>query len=154
MFVPQCLVEAVCVLDCVCVEDTSLVFRAFPCIKALYGRLSSDLSFARVLLPIAQFYLHHGAWSRPPGLIVSQLSDAFLDILTQTFSPHPGEVASVDCEHVWNLVFGRFPAELFNDNFLAYELLRFLQLNLDRLLLRVPQYLHHFPNLLKVESSF
>uniref|UniRef100_A0A671WHW2 Adaptor related protein complex 5 subunit zeta 1 n=1 Tax=Sparus aurata TaxID=8175 RepID=A0A671WHW2_SPAAU len=115
-----CLVEAVCILDCVCVEDTSLVFRTFPCIKGLFGRLSSDLSFARVLLPIAQFYLNHG------------------------------EMAAVDCESVWNLVFGRFPAELFNDHFLAHELLRFLRLNLESLQLRVPQYTHSFPNLLKL----
>ncbi|KAF3846717.1 hypothetical protein F7725_003795, partial [Dissostichus mawsoni] len=114
-----CLVEAVCILDCVCEEDASLVFRAFPCIKALFGRLSSDLSFARVLLPIAQFYLNHG------------------------------EIAAVDCGLVWALVFGRFPAELFNDPFLAHELLRFLRLNLESLQLRVPQYTHSFPNLLK-----
>ncbi|XP_036943677.1 AP-5 complex subunit zeta-1 isoform X1 [Acanthopagrus latus] len=115
-----CLVEAVCILDCVCVEDTSLVFRTFPCIKGLFGRLSSDLSFARVLLPIAQFYLNHG------------------------------EMAAVDCESVWNLVFGRFPAELFNNQFLAHELLRFFRLNLESLQLRVPQYTHSFPNLLKL----
>uniref|UniRef100_A0A8C2ZC38 Adaptor related protein complex 5 subunit zeta 1 n=1 Tax=Cyclopterus lumpus TaxID=8103 RepID=A0A8C2ZC38_CYCLU len=98
-----CLVEAVCILDCVCGEDASLVYRTFPCIKALFGRLSSDLSFARVLLPIAQFYLNHG------------------------------EMAAVDCECVWKLVFGRFPAELFNNQFLAHELLRFLRLNLESL---------------------
>uniref|UniRef100_A0A8C3G039 Adaptor related protein complex 5 subunit zeta 1 n=1 Tax=Cyclopterus lumpus TaxID=8103 RepID=A0A8C3G039_CYCLU len=114
-----CLVEAVCILDCVCGEDASLVYRTFPCIKALFGRLSSDLSFARVLLPIAQFYLNHG------------------------------EMAAVDCECVWKLVFGRFPAELFNNQFLAHELLRFLRLNLESLQLRVPQYSHSFPNLLK-----
>uniref|UniRef100_A0A667Y124 Adaptor related protein complex 5 subunit zeta 1 n=1 Tax=Myripristis murdjan TaxID=586833 RepID=A0A667Y124_9TELE len=115
----QCLVEAVCILDSVCVEDASLVFKAFPCVKGLYGRLSSDLSFARVLLPIAQFYLNHG------------------------------EMAAVDCECVWKLVFGRFPAELFSDAFLAHELLRFLRLNLATLQLRVPQYTRSFPNLLK-----
>ncbi|KAM3597308.1 uncharacterized protein V6R79_002871 [Siganus canaliculatus] len=115
-----CLVEAVCILDCVCVEDTSLVFRTFPCIKALFGRLSSDLSFARVLLPIAQFYLNHG------------------------------EMAAVDCESVWKLVFSRFPAELFNDPFLAHELLRLLRLNLESLQLRVPHYIQSFPNLLKL----
>ncbi|KAM7386508.1 hypothetical protein PAMA_009220 [Pampus argenteus] len=115
-----CLVEAVCILDCLCIEDTSLVFRAFPCIKALFGRLSSDLSFARVLLPLAQFYLNHG------------------------------EIAAVDCECVWNLVFGRFPADLFNDPFLAHELLRFLRVNLESLQLRVPQYTRSFPNLLKL----
>ncbi|XP_054463765.1 AP-5 complex subunit zeta-1 isoform X2 [Anoplopoma fimbria] len=114
-----CLVEAVCILDCVCGEDASLVFRTFPCIKALFGRLSSDLSFARVLLPIAQFYLNHG------------------------------EMAAVDCESVWKLVFGRFPAELFNNQLLAHEFLRFLRLNLKSLQLRVPQYTHSFPNLLK-----
>ncbi|XP_061892601.1 AP-5 complex subunit zeta-1 isoform X1 [Entelurus aequoreus] len=114
-----CLIEAVCILDCVCVEDASMVYRAFPCIKALFGRLSSDLSFARVLLPVAQFYLNHG------------------------------EMAAVDCEAMWRLVFGRFPAELFNDPFLAHELLRFLRLNLESLQLQVPQYTRHFPNLLK-----
>ncbi|XP_040918617.1 AP-5 complex subunit zeta-1 isoform X2 [Toxotes jaculatrix] len=114
-----CLVEAVCILDSVCVEDASLVYRTFPCVKALFGRLSSDLSFARVLLPIAQFYLNHG------------------------------EVAAVDCECVWKLVFGRFPAELFSDPFLAHELLRFLRQNLESLQLRVPQYTRSFPNLLK-----
>ncbi|XP_056144103.1 AP-5 complex subunit zeta-1 isoform X2 [Lampris incognitus] len=114
-----CLVEAMCILDCVCTEDVSLVYRAFPCVKALYGRLSSDMSFARVLLPIAQFYLNHG------------------------------EMAAVDCECVWKLVFGRFPAELFSDPRLAHELLRFLRLNLRNLQLRVPQFTHFFPNLLK-----
>lgn len=58
----------------------------------------------------------------------------------------------MDCEIVWNLVFGRFPAELFNDHFLAHELLRFLRLNLESLQLRVPQYTHFFPNLLKVKT--
>ncbi|XP_029945181.1 AP-5 complex subunit zeta-1 isoform X2 [Salarias fasciatus] len=114
-----CLVEAVCILDCVCVEDASLVYRTFPCIKALFGRLSSDLSFARVLIPIAQFYLNHG------------------------------EMAAVDCDGVWMLVFGRYPGELFNDPFLAHEFLRFLRLNLDSVQLRVPQYIRSFPNLLK-----
>uniref|UniRef100_A0A1A7WP96 Adaptor-related protein complex 5, zeta 1 subunit n=2 Tax=Iconisemion striatum TaxID=60296 RepID=A0A1A7WP96_9TELE len=114
-----CLVEAVCVLDCVCVEDPSMVYRAFPCIKALFGRLSSELSFARVLLPIAQFYLNHG------------------------------EMDTVDCERVWKLVFGQFPAELFNDPFLAYELLRFLRLNLESIQRRAPEFVHFFPNFLK-----
>ncbi|XP_061702022.1 AP-5 complex subunit zeta-1 isoform X2 [Syngnathoides biaculeatus] len=114
-----CLVEAVCILDCVCLEDASFVYRVFPCIKALFGRLSSDLSFARVLLPVAQFYLNHG------------------------------EMAAVDCDSLWNLVFARFPAELFNDPYLAHELLRFLRLNLENVQLRVPQYIRHFPNLFK-----
>ncbi|KAJ3601444.1 hypothetical protein NHX12_032412 [Muraenolepis orangiensis] len=102
--------------------DTELqkaVYRAFPCVKALYGRLSGDLGYARVLLPIAQFYLNHG------------------------------ELAAVECESVWKLVFGRFPAELFNEPYLTHELLRFTRLNLQHLQARVPQYTHTFPNLLK-----
>ncbi|XP_057717339.1 AP-5 complex subunit zeta-1 isoform X2 [Corythoichthys intestinalis] len=114
-----CLVEAVSILDCVCVEDASFVYRVFPCIKALFGRLSSDLTFTRVLLPVAQFYLNHG------------------------------EMAAVDCDYVWNLVLGRYPAELFNDPFLAHELLRFLRLNLENVQLQVPQYTRNFPNILK-----
>lgn len=61
-------------------------------------------------------------------------------------------MAAVDCECVWRLVFARFPSELFNDQFLAHELLRFLRLNLESLQLRVPQYIRSFPNLLKVKA--
>uniref|UniRef100_A0A3B4AD23 Uncharacterized protein n=1 Tax=Periophthalmus magnuspinnatus TaxID=409849 RepID=A0A3B4AD23_9GOBI len=112
-----CLVEAVCILDTLCLEDCSLVYRAFPCIKALYGRLSSDLSHARVLLPVAQFYLNHG------------------------------EMAAVDCECMWQLVFSRF--KLFNDPLLAHEFLRFVRQNIQNLPVKVPQYTRSFPNLLK-----
>lgn len=59
----------------------------------------------------------------------------------------------MDCNVVWNLVFVRYPAELFNDRFLAHELLRFLRLNLDSLKSRVPQYTRSFPNLLKVSAG-
>lgn len=62
-------------------------------------------------------------------------------------------MAAVDCESVWKLVLGRFPAELFNDPLLAHELLRFLRLNLESLQLRVPQYTRSFPNLLKVKTT-
>lgn len=62
-------------------------------------------------------------------------------------------MAAVDCECVWTLVFGRFPAELFNNQYLAHELLRFLRLNLESLQLRVPRYSHSFPNLLKVKEN-
>lgn len=154
-FLLQCLVEAVCILDCVCVEDPSLVYRTFPCIKALFGRLSSDLSFARVLLPIAQFYLNHGnarvqtyTWEGCGKLHLIFFSFSFL-----RNSHCAGEMAAVDCDVVWKLVFGRFPAELFNDPFLAHELLRFLRLNLESLQRGVPDYTHFFPNLLKVRED-
>lgn len=69
-----------CILDSVCGEDAALVFRAFPCIKALFGRLSSDLSFARVLLPIAQFYLNHGVCARRITPIGTRAEDKFFHI--------------------------------------------------------------------------
>lgn len=53
------MLESVSIMDIICREDPSYVYRGFPCIKALYGRLSAELAFARVLLPIAQFYLNH-----------------------------------------------------------------------------------------------
>lgn len=46
-------------MDIICGEDPSYVYRAFPCIKALYGRLNGDLAYSRALIPIAQFYLNH-----------------------------------------------------------------------------------------------
>lgn len=61
-------------------------------------------------------------------------------------------MAAVDCESMWKVVFGRFPTELFNDPFLAHELLRFLRLNQESIGIRVPQYTRYFPNLLKVKS--
>lgn len=64
-----------------------------------------------------------------------------------------GEVAAADCESVWKLVFVQFPAELFNEPFLAHELLRFLRLNLESVKLRAPEFIRFFPNILKVKSN-
>uniref|UniRef100_A0AAY5LBI1 Adaptor related protein complex 5 subunit zeta 1 n=1 Tax=Esox lucius TaxID=8010 RepID=A0AAY5LBI1_ESOLU len=114
-----CLVEAVCILDSVCLGDPGFVYRAFPCVKALFGRLSSDLSYSRVLLPIAQFYLNHG------------------------------ETAAVDSECVWRCVWGVLPAECFNQPFLAHEMLTFIRANQLLLKTSVPLYSRYFPNLLK-----
>ncbi|XP_055768583.1 AP-5 complex subunit zeta-1 isoform X4 [Salvelinus fontinalis] len=114
-----CLVEAVRILDGVCLEDAGCVYRAFPCVKSLFGRLNSDLSCGRVLLPIAQFYLNHG------------------------------ETAAVDSECVWTCVFGVLPAECFNDPYLAHETLSFIRANQLQLHSSVPLYTRYFPNLLK-----
>ncbi|KAL0992492.1 hypothetical protein UPYG_G00094000 [Umbra pygmaea] len=114
-----CLVEAVCILDSVCLEDAGCVYRAFPCVKSLFGRLNSDLSYSRVLVPIAQFYLNHG------------------------------ETAAVDSECVWRCVWGVLPAECFNQPYLAYEMLSFIRANQLLLQNSVPLYTHYFPNLLK-----
>ncbi|KAJ8251143.1 hypothetical protein GJAV_G00217780 [Gymnothorax javanicus] len=114
-----CLVEAVTVMDIICKEDASFVYRAFPCIKALYGRVSGDVAFARVVLPIAQFYLNHS------------------------------ETAAVDSEAVFRQLFSQFPGELFNESLLAFEFTQFCRANVSVLSEGVTLYRLSFPNLLK-----
>ncbi|XP_059414664.1 AP-5 complex subunit zeta-1-like isoform X2 [Carassius carassius] len=114
-----CIVESVSILDIICGEDPSYVYRAFPCIKALYGRLNKDLTYARALLPIAQFYLNHG------------------------------EIAAVDSEAVFCQLFSHCPAEQFNEPMLAFEFVQFCLLNASVLQDRVTKYRQSFPNLLK-----
>ncbi|XP_027015078.2 AP-5 complex subunit zeta-1 isoform X1 [Tachysurus fulvidraco] len=114
-----CIVESVSIMDIICSVDPSYVYRGFPCIKALYGRLSADLAFARVLLPIAQFYLNHS------------------------------ETAAVESEAVFCHLFSRFPADLFNEPMLAYEFVQFCLHNVSVLQEKVAMYRHSFPNLLK-----
>ncbi|XP_055047057.2 AP-5 complex subunit zeta-1 [Misgurnus anguillicaudatus] len=114
-----CIVEAVSIMDIICGEDPSYVYRAFPCIKALYGRLNGDLAYTRALLPIAQFYLNHS------------------------------ETAAVDSEVVFRQLFGHCPAEQFNEPMLAFEFTQFCLLNASTLQTRVTGYRQSFPNLLK-----
>lgn len=114
-----CIVEAVSIMDIICGEDPSYVYRAFPCIKGLYGRLNGDLAYTRALLPIAQFYLNHS------------------------------EMAAVDSEAVFRQLFGHCPAEQFNEPMLAFEFTQFCLLNASTLQTRVTGYRQSFPNLLK-----
>uniref|UniRef100_A0A673KIC4 AP-5 complex subunit zeta-1-like n=1 Tax=Sinocyclocheilus rhinocerous TaxID=307959 RepID=A0A673KIC4_9TELE len=114
-----CIVESVSIMDIICGEDPSYVYRAFPCIKALYGRLNGDLTYARALLPIAQFYLNHS------------------------------ETAAVDSEAVFCQLFSHCPAEQFNEPMLAFEFVQFCLLNASVLQDRVANYRQSFPNLLK-----
>ncbi|XP_076865302.1 AP-5 complex subunit zeta-1 isoform X2 [Brachyhypopomus gauderio] len=114
-----CMVEAVSIMDIICSEDASYVYRGFPCIKALHGRLSADRTFARALLPVAQFYLNHS------------------------------EIAAVDSEAVFCQLFSCFPAELFNEPMFAFEFVHFCLHNMAVLQENVAAYRHSFPNLLK-----
>ncbi|XP_051742532.1 AP-5 complex subunit zeta-1 isoform X2 [Ctenopharyngodon idella] len=114
-----CIIESVSIIDIICGEDPSYVYRAFPCIKALYGRLNGDFAYARALLPIAQFYLNHS------------------------------ETAAVDSEAVFCQLFSHCPAEQFNDPMLAFEFVQFCLLNSSVLQDRVANYRQSFPNLLK-----
>lgn len=114
-----CMMEAVSIMDRICQEDPSYVYRAFPCVKALYSRLSGELPYARALVPIAQFYLNHS------------------------------EMAAADSEPVFRQLFSRFPTELFNEPALAYEFVQFCRANMTVLQDRVALYRQSFPNILK-----
>ncbi|XP_012682597.2 AP-5 complex subunit zeta-1 isoform X2 [Clupea harengus] len=114
-----CIVEAVTIMDIICKEDPSYVYRAFPSVKALYGRLSGELAYARALIPIAQFYLNHS------------------------------EMAAVDSEAVFRQLFSRFPSELFNEPALAYEFVQFCRANMAVLEDGVALYRQSFPNIFK-----
>lgn len=57
---PQCLVEAVLVLDVLCRQDPAFLYRVLPCLRALRTRLCGDPACARALLPVARFFLRHG----------------------------------------------------------------------------------------------
>lgn len=53
-------------LDVLCRQDPSFLYRTLSCLKALHVRLCGDTARARALLPIARFFLSHGE-SRGPG---------------------------------------------------------------------------------------
>ncbi|XP_067276064.1 AP-5 complex subunit zeta-1 isoform X2 [Pseudorasbora parva] len=114
-----CIIESVSIIDIICGEDPSYVYRAFPCIKALYSRLNGDYAYARALLPIAQFYLNHS------------------------------EMAAVDSEAVFCQLLSHCPTEQFNEPMLAFEFVQFCLLNSSVLQERVANYRQSFPNLLK-----
>nr|XP_015216005.1 PREDICTED: AP-5 complex subunit zeta-1 isoform X1 [Lepisosteus oculatus] len=114
-----CMIEAVTVMDIICREDPSFVYRAFPYVKALYGRVRRDLAYSRVLLPIAQFYLNHS------------------------------ETAAVDSEAVFRELFSIVPSEQFQEPMLAFEFTQFCRANVTVLSESVALYRQSFPNLFK-----
>ncbi|XP_013008190.2 AP-5 complex subunit zeta-1 isoform X1 [Cavia porcellus] len=115
-----CLVEAVRVLDTVCRQDPSFLYRSLSCLKALYGQLGTDAGSERALLPLAQFFLNHGA------------------------------AAAVDSDAIYQHLFTRLPSERFYSTTLAFEVTRFCRDNLplfDPHLLGLLKL--SFPNLFK-----
>ncbi|KAG8523767.1 AP-5 complex subunit zeta-1 [Galemys pyrenaicus] len=115
-----CLVEAVLVLDVLCRQDPSLLYRTLPCLKALHARLCGDAPCVRALLPVAQFFLNHG------------------------------EAAAVDSEAICQHLFTRIPSELFHSPVLAFEFIQFCRDNLHLFGRNLGILRSSFPNLFKL----
>ncbi|XP_015263593.1 PREDICTED: AP-5 complex subunit zeta-1, partial [Gekko japonicus] len=114
-----CLIEAVTIMDIICKQDSSYVYRSLSCLKILHGRVSGDLSYARVLLPIAQFFLNHS------------------------------ETAAVDSEAVYKHLFTKVPAQLFHSPMLAYEFVQFCRHNVSFFAEHCCVFRQSTPNLFK-----
>ncbi|XP_057384383.1 AP-5 complex subunit zeta-1 isoform X3 [Balaenoptera acutorostrata] len=114
-----CLVEAVLVLDVLCRQDPSFLYRTLSCLKALHTRLRGDPAWVRALLPVAQFFLHHG------------------------------EAAAVDAEAVYQHLFTRIPAEHFHSPMLAFEFVQFCRDSLPLFGRNLGVLRTSFPNLFK-----
>ncbi|XP_054851309.1 AP-5 complex subunit zeta-1 [Eublepharis macularius] len=114
-----CLIEAVTIMDIICKQDSSYVYRSLSCLKILHGRISGDLSYARVLLPIAQFFVNHS------------------------------ETAAVDSEAVYKHLFSKVPAQLFHSPMLAYEFVQFCLHNVSFFTENLCIFRQSTPNLFK-----
>uniref|UniRef100_A0A670YIW3 Adaptor related protein complex 5 subunit zeta 1 n=1 Tax=Pseudonaja textilis TaxID=8673 RepID=A0A670YIW3_PSETE len=114
-----CLIEAVTIMDIICQHDSSYVYRSLSCLKNLHGRISGDPSCARVLIPIAQFFLNHS------------------------------ETAAVDSEAVYQHLFTKVPAQLFHNLMLAYEFLQFCRRNVGVFTENLGIFRQSTPNLFK-----
>ncbi|XP_074063107.1 AP-5 complex subunit zeta-1 isoform X2 [Macrotis lagotis] len=114
-----CLSEAVIILDLLCRQDSSFIYRTLTCLKILHGRLCGDLAYVRALLPVAQFFLNHS------------------------------EAAAVNSEAVYQHLFTNIPSELFYNSVLAFEFIQFCRENIHFLNGNVTIFKSSFPNLIK-----
>ncbi|XP_065500884.1 AP-5 complex subunit zeta-1 isoform X1 [Caloenas nicobarica] len=114
-----CLVEAVTIMDIICKQDCSYVYRTVSFLKILHSRICGDATYARALLPIAQFFLNHS------------------------------KTAAVDSEAIYKHLFTDIPAQLFHKPSLAFEFVQFCKENSQLFTETSSIFRQSFPNLFK-----
>ncbi|XP_032560114.1 AP-5 complex subunit zeta-1 isoform X1 [Chiroxiphia lanceolata] len=114
-----CLIEAVTIMDIICKQDSSYVYRAVSFLKTLHGRICGDATYARALLPIAQFFLNHS------------------------------KLAAVDSDAIYKHLFTDIPAQLFHNPSLAFEFVQFCKDNSQLFTDTSTIFRQSFPNLFK-----
>ncbi|RLW01625.1 hypothetical protein DV515_00007832 [Chloebia gouldiae] len=114
-----CLIEAVTIMDIICKQDSSYVCRAVSFLKILHSRICGDASYARALLPIAQFFLNHS------------------------------KLAAVDSDAIYKHLFTDIPAQLFHNPSLAFEFVQFCKDNSQLFTDSSSIFRQSFPNLFK-----
>ncbi|NXT94328.1 AP5Z1 protein, partial [Anhinga rufa] len=114
-----CLIEAVTIMDIICKQDSSYVYRAVSFLKILHSRICGDATYARALLPIAQFFLNHS------------------------------KMAAVDSDAIYKHLFTDIPAQLFHNPSLAFEFVQFCKDNSQLFTETSSIFRQSFPNLFK-----
>ncbi|NXO70153.1 AP5Z1 protein, partial [Phainopepla nitens] len=115
----RCLIEAVTIMDIICKQDSSYVCRAVSFLKILHSRICGDATYARALLPIAQFFLNHS------------------------------KLAAVDSDVIYKHLFTDIPAQLFHNPSLAFEFVQFCKDNSQLFTDSSSIFRQSFPNLFK-----
>ncbi|NWI92699.1 AP5Z1 protein, partial [Pitta sordida] len=114
-----CLIEAVTIMDIICRQDSSFVYRTVSLLRALHSRICGDATYARALLPIAQFFLNHS------------------------------KLAAVDSDAIYKHLFTDIPAQLFHSPSLAFEFVQFCKGNSQLFMNTSSLFRQSFPNLFK-----
>ncbi|NWZ65238.1 AP5Z1 protein, partial [Acrocephalus arundinaceus] len=114
-----CLFEAVTIMDIICKQDSSYVCRAVSLLKILHSKICGDATYARALLPIAQFFLNHS------------------------------KLTAVDSDAIYKHLFTEIPAQLFHNPSLAFEFVQFCKDNSQLFTDSCSIFRQSFPNLFK-----
>ncbi|XP_009874197.1 PREDICTED: AP-5 complex subunit zeta-1 [Apaloderma vittatum] len=114
-----CLIEAVTIMDIICKQDSSYVYRAASFLKILHSRICGDATYARALLPIAQFFLNHS------------------------------KMAAGDSDAIYRHLFADIPAQHFHNPSLAFEFVQFCKDNSQLFTETSSIFRQSFPNLFK-----